>query len=134
MFSLIRRSVTLAIAAGLMTLAPTSSAQATVDGDAESCAVVTPGRCDFTAGREGVHRIEVSLPAARADKLGELAISGQQCPLTRQAGADASGSVQVACFAYLSGGVTYQLMIPADGRVTIVQAQPAHGEPVTLIP
>lgn len=132
MLSVVRGLVILASFAGSLALAPLSAAQAATGPAEEVCESAGAGRCSYTAGREGVHRIQLSVPAARADKLRELSIGGQQCALTRQPGAD--GTVSLACFAYLSGGVTYQLSVPADGPVSIVKAEPTHGEPVTLIP
>ncbi|MFV3130491.1 hypothetical protein [Niveispirillum sp. KHB5.9] len=133
MFSVIRGSAFLAILAGMLSLAPFSSAaQAATDRTEEGCAATVAGRCYYTAGREGVHRIQLALPASHAGKLRELSIGGQQCPLMRQPTDD--GTVSLACFAYLSGGVTYQLSVPADTPVSIVKADPANGEPVTLIP
>lgn len=134
MFSLIRRSAGLAMAAGLLAVAPMPSAFAAADEKAEICTTVTAERCDFTAGREGVHRIQLAVPTAQAGKLRELTIGGQQCPLQRQLADGTDGTVNVACFAYLSGGVTYKLAVPASSQVSIVRADPANGEPVTLIP
>lgn len=133
MFAVVRGSSALAMFAGMLAFACLSSAaQAAPDRMEEGCIVSTSGRCDYTAGREGVHRIQLALPASRADTLRELTIGGQQCPLSRQPADD--GTVNLACFAYLSGGVTYQLSVPAGAPVSILKADPANGEPVTLIP
>ncbi len=131
MFSTIRVSAGLAILVGSLAVAPLSSVRAATEPDGQRCAAPA-GRCDFTPGHEGVHRIQLLLPAARAEKLREMSISGQQCPLTRTVAAD--GSVTLSCYAYLSGGMSYQLTVPADTPVTIVKTDPTHGEPVTLIP
>lgn len=131
MFSMIRVSAGLAVLAGSLAFAPLSAAQAATEPAQAQCAAPA-GHCNFTPGQEGVHRIQLSLPAARAEKLRELSIGGQQCPLTRAATTD--GTVSLSCFAYLSGGMNYQLTVPTDTPVTIVKAEPAHGEPVTLIP
>lgn len=131
MFSLIRVSAGLAVMAGSLAVAPLSAVQAATEPAGQSCAAPA-GRCDFTPGQEGVHRIKLTLPAARAEKLRELLIGGQQCPLSRAAEAD--GTVSLSCFAYLSGGVNYTLAVPAETPVSIIRTEPAHGEPVTLIP
>lgn len=131
MFPQFRLSAALAMAAGLLAAAPLSAAQAATPDAEELCVVSNDGRCAFTAGREGVHLIQLAVPAPRAAALHELSISGQQCPLTRRPGGDA---VNLSCFAYLSGGMTYQLSVPPDTSVRIVKTDPANGEPVTLIP
>lgn len=128
----LRGSMALILAIGPLTLAPFSMAQAATDNSAEGCTVIKAGRCDYTAGREGVHRIRITLPATQAKSFNALSISGQECPLTREASGD--GTVDMACFAYLSGGMTYQLALPAGAPVSIVKAEPANGEAVTLIP
>lgn len=128
----LRESVALVLAIGSLTLAPSTIARAATADSAEGCTSVSVGRCDYTADREGVHRIRVAVPATEASKLSALSISGQQCPLSREPAVD--GTVSMACFAYLSGGMTYQLSLPTGVPVSIVKADPTHGEPVTLIP
>ncbi|OYQ31469.1 hypothetical protein CHU95_20170 [Niveispirillum lacus] len=131
MFSMIRVSAGLGALAWIWAFAPLSVAQAATESAHEQC-IAPAGYCDFTPGREGVHRIQLRLPAAQAEKLGELSISGQQCPLTRGKAED--GAVSLSCFAYLSGGMSYRVKVPAETAVTITRADPGNGEPVTLIP
>lgn len=134
MFSFIRRSASLMMAAALLVFAPMAPAQAATEEKPEDCMMTAAGRCSFTPGREGVHRIELTLGQAQAGKFRELTIGGQQCPLQRHAADGRDGALHVACFAYLSGGVTYELAVPESSRVSVVMANPANGEPVTIIP
>lgn len=133
MFSIWSVSLSRAVAAGAMTLALSGAAVA-APTEPEVCAPAANGRCDYTVGREGAHRIDVTLPAAAAAQAKAVTIGGHDCPLIRQADTPADGGVHLACFAYLAGGTTYSLSIPMMGQVTVVRAEPAHGEPVTLIP
>lgn len=134
MFSLFRWSVGLSMAAAMLVFAPIVPAQAATEEKAEDCMMTTAGRCSFTPGREGVHRIELTVGPAQAGKFRELTIGGQQCPLQRQPANGQDGVLHVACFAYLSGGVTYELSVPESSRIIVVKADPANGEPVTIIP
>lgn len=134
MFSLFRWSVGLMMATAPLAFAPMAPAQAATEEKAEDCMMTAAGRCSFTPGREGVHRIELTLGQAQAGKFRDLTIGGQQCPLQRQPADGPDGALHVACFAYLSGGVTYELSVPESGRVSVVKADPVNGEPVTIIP
>lgn len=134
MFSIFHRSAGLTMAAAMLVFAPMVPPQAAAAENAEECMAVGPGRCSFTPGREGVHRIELTLASAQTSKLRDLNIGGQQCPLLRQKTDSQDDVLHVACFAYLSGGVTYELSAPDSSRVSIVKADPTHGEPVTVIP
>lgn len=134
MFSMFCRSVGLTMAAAMLTFAPVIPAHAAAEQQAEDCAATASGRCSFTPGREGVHRIQLTLGQAQAGKFRDMTIGGQQCPLQRQPADDQDGSLHVACFAYLSGGVTYELAVPESSHVSVVKADPANGEPVTIIP
>jgi hypothetical protein len=109
-------------------------AHANAEEKAEGCLATAAGRCSFTPGREGVHRIELTLPPAQAGKLRDLIIGGQQCPLNRSQSENTDGTVHVTCFAYLSGGLTYELSVPDSSQVSVVKADPSNGEPVTIIP
>lgn len=133
MFFLFRRSAGLMMAAALLAFAPVAPAHA-AENQVEDCMAYTAGSCSFTAGREGVHRIQLTLGQAQAGKLRDLTISGQQCPLQRQAADGQDGALHAACFAYLSAGVTYELSVPESGKVSVVKADPTNGEPVTVIP
>lgn len=133
MFSLMRGPAAFAIAGVLSTFASLPSPGDTQDVVA-ACAGQGPGMCDFTANGEGVHRIDLALPAAAAGRLREVVISGQACPLAHQETGTGSTDVHLACFAYLTGGITYKLNVPADAMVHVTRANPAHGEPITLIP
>lgn len=134
MFSLFRLSVGLMMAAAALAFAPIVPAHAASEEKAEDCVMTAAGRCSFTPGREGVHRIELTVGQVQAGKFRELTIGGQQCPLQRQPATDQDGVLHVACFAYLSGGVTYELSVPESSRINVVKADPANGEPVTIIP
>ena len=99
----------------------------------ELACAATPGDiCEYTVGREGVHRIELLMPSS-ATAPHEISISGQPCPLSAPAPDGAGPGVSLACFAYLSGGMTYDLRRPAQGRFRVTKADPVQGEPVTLI-
>lgn len=134
MFSLFQRSVGLTMAAAMLTFAPLVPAYAAAQEQAEDCMATAAGRCNFTPGREGVHRIQLTLGQAQVGKIRDMTIGGQQCPLQRQSADGQDGALHVACFAYLSGGVTYELSVPESSRVSVVKADPANGEPVTIIP
>jgi hypothetical protein len=134
MFSLFCRSVSLMMATALLAFAPVFPAQASAEEKAEGCLITAAGRCAFTAGREGAHRIQLTLPPAQAAKLRDLVIGGQQCPLKRQQPDSPDGAVHVTCFAYLSGGLTYELTVPDGSQTSVVKADPTNGEPVTIIP
>lgn len=123
------------VAAGalfLSAVAPTLASLA--DGTDDSCPSTRPGQCAFTVGQEGVHRIDVTLPAGLAAGAGDIAVGGQSCPLSPQPSSDGATDVRLACFAYLTGGTTYALTIPVNGQVDITRADPSNGEPVTIIP
>jgi hypothetical protein len=134
MFSLFCRSVGLMMATAFLAFAPVFPAQASAEEKAETCLATAAGRCSFTPGREGVHRIQLTLRPAQAGKLRDLIIGGQQCPLNRSQSDNPDGAVKVTCFAYLSGGMTYELSVPDSSQVSVVKADPSHGEPVTIIP
>lgn len=120
-----------AVAAGALTLVLAPLAMAT---EPEACVAGTNGRCEFTAAREGTHRINVTVPATAAPPPKAISIAGHECPLLRQADGVADGTVGLICYAYLAGGTTYPMSIPASGQVAIIRAEPTHGEPVTTIP
>ncbi|MBP7340425.1 hypothetical protein [Niveispirillum sp.] len=132
MVCVIRAFVGLALLAIPPIAVPLAQASATVVSDEESCTETAAGRCDFTAGSEGVHRIRLALAKTQPQNISQLSISGQQCPLSRETAAD--GTVTLSCFAYLSGGMVYQLSIPAQAQVSIAKANAAQGQSVTLIP
>ena len=132
--SCLKRGLMIVTLAGLLPVIAVFSTQAQAEDAGAACQVAAGGRCDFTALGEGVYRIELVLPAAQADKLRELAVSGQSCPLTRQGIETPDKGTHLACFAYLSGGITYKINIPAEAQVFVAMANPAHGEPITLIP
>lgn len=134
MFFLFRRSAGLMMAAAFLAFAPVASVHAAAEEQVEDCMMAAAGRCSFTAGREGVHRIQLTLGQAQTGKLRDLTIGGQQCPMQRQAADGQDEAQHAACFAYLSAGVTYELSVPESGKVSVVKADPAHGEPVTVIP
>ncbi|MFV3076349.1 hypothetical protein [Niveispirillum fermenti] len=123
------------VAAGALFLSVAAPALASLaHGGDGSCPATRPGHCAFTVGQEGVHRIDVTLPAGLAAGPGDIAIGGQSCPLSRQPQADGTTDLRLACFAYLTGGSTYALTIPVNGQVDVTRADPANGEPVTIIP
>lgn len=133
MFSIWRVILCRAVAAGAMTLTLSGAAVA-ASAEPEMCSPAANGRCDYTVGREGAHRIDVTMPATAAAQPKAINIGGHDCPLIRQADTAADGGAHLACFAYLAGGTTYTLFIPPVGKVTVVRAEPMHGETVTLIP
>lgn len=95
----------------------------------ESCPLSAAGQCDYMAGQEGTHRIDLTLPPTAA-RPKSIRIAGQECPLHPHAG----GGNALSCFAYLAGGTNYALSVPPAAQVSIVRAEPTRGEPVTLIP
>ncbi|MDG5495808.1 hypothetical protein [Niveispirillum sp. BGYR6] len=83
--------------------------------------------CSYTAEREGVHQIRVTLAAP-----GTVTIAGQPCGGKTQPAAAGPG-FQAICYAYFNNGAGYRIAASSSPTVSISPAEPPKGE-VVLIP